>query len=324
MVHIDFRVLISQAGSEEGARVFFQRLIASLVRLKYKDAREIRPNPGDWGIDVIVGKLTDMSLIWQAKYFIDGVGEAQKGQIRESFTTLMKKAEEKRFIVNAWTLCIPCNLSADETQWWEGWKKRNSKKYRVKIELRDETALRSELESPDAEHLKMGYFGANPTIIGYFLQVLREHPTRDIQELPEPSLYEEALFINKLRVGGTTEVTSAKTQFFNAELLTQEILDKGDLSEISSVRGLKEKLRSIWETRFNEACAHTQTEFIGLYPTVMRAIENQDMKSLESPKTKATLIHKQGIIHQMANRCDVGWTRNFREKFREYYEPDAS
>lgn len=82
MVHIDFKMLINQAGSEEGARVLFQRLIASLVRLKYKDAREIRPSPGDWGIDVLVGKLTGMSLIWQVKYFIDSVGDSQKKQIR--------------------------------------------------------------------------------------------------------------------------------------------------------------------------------------------------------------------------------------------------
>jgi len=58
MVHIDFRTLISRAGSEDGARVLFQRMIASLIRIKFKDAREIRPCPGDWGIDVLVGELT--------------------------------------------------------------------------------------------------------------------------------------------------------------------------------------------------------------------------------------------------------------------------
>jgi hypothetical protein len=152
---------------------------------------------------------------------------------------------------------------------------------------------------------------------------MKEHPERDIQELPDFSLYEEALFIRKLKAGRTTEVTSAKTQFFNAELLAQEILDKGDLSEISSFRGLKEKLRSIWEIRFNEACAKTQVEIIGLYPTVMKAVEDQDKKSLVSSEIKATLIHKQGVVHQMANRCDVGWTRNFREEFKEYYKQDT-
>jgi hypothetical protein len=323
VVHIDFKMLINQAGSEEGARVLFQRLIASLVRLKYKDAREIRPNPGDWGIDVLVGKLTGMSLIWQAKYFIDSVGDSQKKQIRDSFTQLMTKAKEHDFTVNAWTLCIPCNLSTDETTWWEGWKKRSSKKYRVKIELMDETALRAELESPDAEHIKMGYFGPNPTIISYFLQALKDHPERDIQELPELSLYEEALFIRKLKAGGIPELRSAKTQFFNAELLTQEIFDKGDTTEITSVQSIREKLRSMWETRFNDACANSE-DLKGLCPTVMKAIEDQDGSALQSPDIKATFVHKQGIVHQMADKCEVGWSKDFREEFKEYYEQGTS
>jgi hypothetical protein len=313
MVHIDLRALISKAGSEDGARVLFQRLVASLVRVKYKDAREIRPSPGDWGIDVLVGNLSGMILVWQAKYFINGVGEAQQGQIRDSFKQLMKKAATERFAVTAWTLCIPCCLSAQEFRWWEGWKKRNSAKYGAKIELLDETAIRSELESPDASHLKQGYFGANPTIINYFQQVIKDHPDRDIQELPEPSLYDEATFIRKLKAGGIRELRSAKTQFFNAELLTQEILDKGDETEICSIRTLREKLRSMWETRFNCACSNISDGLDRVYPELMRTIEEQDKGSLACQATKASFVHKQGIVHQMADRCEVGWTRNFRE-----------
>jgi len=320
MSHIEFKALITQAGSEEGARPLFQRLIASLVRVKYKDAREIRASPGDWGIDVLVGQLTGISLVWQAKYFINGVGDSQKDQIRDSFEQLMTKAEEKKFVVNAWTLCVPCNLSPEETRWWEKWKKENIKKYKVKIELMDETAIRSELESPDAEHVKMGYFGPNPTIAYYFIQAMEEHPERNIQELPEPSLYDEALFIHKLKAGGINENLSAKTQFFNAELLTQEILDKGESTEITSLMSLREKLRSMWETRFNAACNINENEEIrNLYPLLMESIEEHDKSSLNSPHIKASFVHKQGIVHQMANKCKVGWTKNFREKFRDYY-----
>jgi len=316
MVNIDFRMLINQAGNVEGARVLFQKLIASLVRVRYKDAREIRPSPGDWGIDVLVGKLTGISLVWQAKYFIDGLGESQKEQVRTSFAKLMMKVEEKGLSINAWTLCIPLSLSPDETVWWEKWQKRNAKKYKIKIELMDETAIRSELESPDAEPIKMGYFGQNPTIMYYFLQAMANRSEREIQELPEPSLYEEALFIRKLRARGTAEYASAKTQFFNAELLTEEILDKGDLSEITAIRSLREKLRSMWETRFNNACTINEAEVIKVYPLLMTVIEEQDKESLSSQETKATFVHKQGMVHQMANRCEVGWTRRFREEFK--------
>jgi hypothetical protein len=69
VIHVDLKILISQAGTEEGARYLFQRLIASIVKIQHRDARQIRASPGDWGIDVIVGELAEHNSIWQAKYF---------------------------------------------------------------------------------------------------------------------------------------------------------------------------------------------------------------------------------------------------------------
>jgi hypothetical protein len=320
MIHIDFRILISHAGSPDGARILFQRLIASLVRSKYRDAREIRPNPGDWGIDVLVGKITDRCFIWQAKYFIDGVEESQKKQIRESFTSLMEKSQEKKFKVDCWTLCLPCNLSPEESIWWDTWQKKMTKKYGVKIELLDETGLRADLESPDCAHIKLGYFGENPTIMHYFLQALNKIPERDVQELPEPSLYEDMLFIKKLKDGGVQEYFSAKTQFFNAELLTEEIIDNDIQTEIKALYSLREKIRSIWETRYNEENSRDPPNSLILISSVLKAIENQDKGSLSSPEIMASFVHKQGITHQLADKCQIGWTSDFRKKYQSYYQ----
>jgi len=314
MLHIDFKILISHSGSEEGARILFQRLISSLVHLQYKDAREIRPAPGDWGIDILVGKLTVKSFIWQAKYFLDGLGDSQKDQIRKSFNQLMTKAKENNFVVDVWTLCIPCSLSPEENQWWENWKSKNQKTHSVKIELWDELAIRTLLESPDAQYIAMGYFGMNPTMVQYFLQAMRDEPERNIQTLPEPGLYEESPFVKKLQACGIHQIHSAKTQFFNAELLIQEITDKGDPNEVTSVTSLREKLRSIWETRFNQACASGEQGFLYLYSQVMSTIEIQDKTSLKSD-IKASFVHKQGMIHQLANKCELGWTKNFHDQF---------
>lgn len=55
---------------------------------------------GDWGLDVIVGEIDEVISVWQAKFFIDGVGETQKEQIRESFKQVMKKAGEEGFTVD--------------------------------------------------------------------------------------------------------------------------------------------------------------------------------------------------------------------------------
>jgi hypothetical protein len=55
----------------------------------------VEANPGDWGLDVVVGDIDDLLSVWQAKFFIDGVGDVQKGQIRESFGRVTAKAKKK-------------------------------------------------------------------------------------------------------------------------------------------------------------------------------------------------------------------------------------
>jgi hypothetical protein len=318
MTQIDLKSLMVKAGSEEGARVLFQRLIGSIVRCFYKDARDIRCSPGDWGIDVLLGDIGEVVSVWQAKYFIHGVGESQKSQIRESFKTLMKKSEGQNFKVDAWTLCISCDLSPEETKWWETWKKKAMRNYSLTIQLMDEGAIRSRLESPDAELVREGYFGANPAILNYLKQVMKQKPDRDIQTLPEQTLFEESLFVRKLRAADIKELASAKTQFFNAELLIHEVFDKGDESEISAIRSLAEKLRTVWETRYNDAClSGREQKMKRLYPETMKAIESMDKTALHCPLTQASLVHKQGIVHQLADKCEVGWTENFRSIVKE-------
>jgi hypothetical protein len=232
----------------------------------------------------------------------------------------MQKSTEENFTVDAWTLCIPCSLSPKESKWWEKWRKEKMAENNLEIQLMDETDIRTQLEFPEAEHIRLGYFSNNPTIAYYFLESIKGKTEREIQELPEPSLFSNAIFIKKLKAAGITEFISAKTQFFNAELLTQEIIDKGDFSEIKSLKGLKEKIRSMWETRFNEAFALPDDQMVILYSAVMKTIEEQDQRSLHHPNLMATLIHKQGIVHQMSNDCQVGWTKDFRKKFGNSHE----
>jgi len=83
--------------------------------------RNLDAKSGDWGLDVIVGEIDEVISVWQAKFFIDGVGDTQKAQIRESLAQVMKKAEEEGFAVDVWTLCIPIDLDPDALKWWTGW-----------------------------------------------------------------------------------------------------------------------------------------------------------------------------------------------------------
>lgn len=314
---IDFKSLIPLSGSEEGARVLFERLVVALMRLRHRDAHNLRPKQGDWGIDCFSGSLAGGTVIvWQAKYFLNGLGEAQKGNIRDSFKALVEASNTHGFRVAYWTLCLPIALSPNEMKWWEQWKKRETLSTGIRIELLDEDGLRELLSTRDAEHLRLGTFGPHPTWIQYFAEILHSGGERELFELPDPGLFEDATFIRQLRVAMIGEVTAAKTAFFNAELLAQEVTDKGDAGELKELKGLVEKVRSLWETRFNDNYSYANPSSpASFYSSVMRAIEEQSEANLGSKLTTATFVHKQGIGHQLADRCSIGWVPNFRDLF---------
>jgi hypothetical protein len=304
---INLRALEFPAG-EEGARKLFQSLIADLIALKNKNAKEIRPSPGDWGIDVLVGDFTSGStLIWQSKYFPTGIGKSQRDQIEDSFKTLVGKSKEKGFKVDGWCLCLPCDLSAEETLWWEGWSHKKNAETGITIQLMHHLDIEQLLLAQEATSIRQSYKLENDSTQSY-----RE---RVIQELPEEkaSEYENSLFIKKLVLAGITENMSARSQFFNAELVQREIHDKGDELEITELKGLYEKIHSMWESRFNEALQSNdpKTETKRVYTDMLRSIEQTDKGILNSPRIAASFLHKQGFMQQLADVCKVGWTPDF-------------
>lgn len=308
------RQLEINSGSVEGARVAFQRLILHLVKLKNRNAREIRPCPGDWGIDVIVGEFASGAcLIWQAKYFPNGVGDPQKAQIRDSFSQLAEKSKKKRFDVHKWYLCVPCALSAQETMWWEKWREKKTKETGIEIGLMDESDIEQILMTPDAKDIRIKF--------GLEKAQLIPPPERTIKELPDKKAkdYEKSLFIRKLILAGITENMSARCQFFNAELVQKEIHDKGDSEEMAELINLYGKIHSMWEVRFNEALQspNPEKETGEVYTAMLKHIEQKDKEILASPRILATFVHKQGFMQQLADICKVGWSPDFRKLDRE-------
>lgn len=107
-------------GTVEGARAQFENLIEDMVHKDNDGARRVRVQVGDGGIDVYVGNFADPGGIdvFQVKYFAEHIDDPQKAQIRESFK---RCSADSRFKVKTWTLCIACNMSADEIKWFDGW-----------------------------------------------------------------------------------------------------------------------------------------------------------------------------------------------------------
>lgn len=303
MAVISFQQLIGPGG-KEGARETFERLIAQLVRLQHRNVRRVDANPGDWGLDVFVGEIDGVMSVWQAKFFIDGVGTAQQAQIRESFKQVTAQAKARGFTVEAWTLCIPVDLDGAGLQWWEGWRKRQRRDTGVDIELWDRTELEGLLLSPDAERLRSVYFPATAVA-----------PTPPpVVELPEDVVYQDMLFIRQLEAAEIREHDSAKQQFFNAELLSREVADKRVAEHVLALQSERADLRSMWEDRFNQACATSSTEedlLPGLHPAVMEAIERRH----DGGRVDALpmhLVHRKGAMHQVVESGRAGWTRRFR------------
>jgi hypothetical protein len=249
---ISFHQLIG-AGGKEGAREQFERLIAQLVRLQFQTVRRVDANPGDWGLDVIVGEIDGVLSVWQAKFFIDGVGSAQQAQIRESFSQVIKQAAGRGFQVDVWTLCLPIDLDAAALQWWTGWKKRNERETKVKIVLWDRTELEALLLAPDAAHVRDAYF---PTQLPVGAGRLAGPPP--VLDLPDDVEYDDMLFIVQLEAARIHEHGSAKQQFFNAEALSRDVADKRVAEHVLALQAERADLRSIWEDRYNQACAEPE------------------------------------------------------------------
>jgi hypothetical protein len=145
----------------EAGRGKFQRLVADLVHAQTSEAREVRENPGDWGIDTFVGSLAGGHIqVWQAKYFIEGFGATQKRQVRDSFRSLLTKANARGIRVVEWTLVMPRNMDALTIVWWDRWKTKTRDQTGVKISLWGETELRAKLLVASNSPIKDQYFGS--------------------------------------------------------------------------------------------------------------------------------------------------------------------
>jgi hypothetical protein len=141
-----------------GATEDFENMLALLVNATEGEGRLVWANPGDWGIDVLVGELDGVATILQAKYF-RGVGKSQQAQIGHSFASAQKAASENGHRVGRWVLCVPASMDAPMTRWWGRWKRAREQETGTTIELWDETALRERLLDPRADHVRRAFYG---------------------------------------------------------------------------------------------------------------------------------------------------------------------
>ena len=285
---INFLVHQLRTGSEAGARDDFEGMVIQLVRVSHPGVRTVEAHPGDWGIDAFIGEIVDEVTVWQSKYFIDGVSEPQKQQIRDSFAGAVKAADDHGYKLRRWVLCIPCSMDGPTTQWWDGWRRRTSKKFGVDIVLWDGTELVGLLNSVDAAHVRRAYYHV------FGPAESTTEPDRDVQPVADVAVLESALFVRQLQEAGHAELDAAKLQFFNADLMAREITDKGVPQELGALTAVDATLHGLWETRFNEVCETADgRQLPGLHARVMDDVREERLTL--GPPLRATLVHLPGF-----------------------------
>jgi hypothetical protein len=301
---INFAAHQFRAGNLAGARDDFEQMLAMLIAAVLPGARAIAAHPGDWGIDVLLGDLSGLVVVWQSKYFWPGLTRSAQAQIRESFDSALAAAENNGYALRQWVLCVPSSMEPATAQWWDRWRARRQRETGVVIELWHETVLRDLLARPDAAHVRRHYYDP------YAPEPVRRAPVRPLDPVEATNL-DAALFVRQLRAAGHTEVESAKHEFFNADLLARETLDKGVRAEIEALGEADSIVHGIWEARFN---ASTQTYLGDRLPGLHAEVMGDIRESVAFPAgLPAGPVHRCGLMHRVVQDRRAGWTRHWRQ-----------
>ncbi len=187
---LDLQLLYGVAGARER----FEQLCADLITTEYSDAKGVRCEPGDGGVDVYVGDWADLEgiSVFQVKYFPMGLGVSQKDQVRQSFRTCI---ENNNFTVKRWTLCLPVDLSEEETAWFSTWKHRQTTEFleASQIDWWGESVLRQLLLQPKNSGIKEAYFHQEHVAQIREMYHMLTHLLEDFVTRPEESVMALAL-----------------------------------------------------------------------------------------------------------------------------------
>lgn len=310
---LDFRIHAVRLGSDEAGRVDFHRMISALVGAEYPASIDIRPDPGDWGLDVVAGSLEGRVQVWQVKYFYERIGTSQRAQVRESLVSAMKAAAAEGYVVESWTLCVACELSPAEKKWWDGRVREWSKEFPgVAFDLWEASLLRRKLRAPEMSAVLRDFYedsivSAQPAPI-------------PISTLAVPD-YQSSLFVRQLNVAGVTEVESQQRAFFNADLVARDVESRGLEAEVAAVAEVDAMLQSHWEDAVADpATAPHADDYEGsarrLYVSVMGRSEGLKVP----PELPLRPLHARGFMHRVVEAERAGWVHDWRDVARGHNE----
>lgn len=290
------------ARSVGGARVMFQSLITDLVMLRHPGASEVAgPGGGDWGIDTYVGMLDDTVVVWQSKFFTSWNGEDQRKQVRDSFKQLMEKAQSENFVVDAWTLCVPCVLAPGEQQWFDRWAAKARREHGVAVTMWNGVKLRRLLMQADAVDVYKAYFTGEETQV----------PVQPLRTLQDVSTLNDALFVRQLEEAGHIETDAARGLFFAAEALARDLAAAGNADGIAALEELHLEVQSLWEEQFNTRVSGADSA--GRMQDLVAEVLRGAAKCADPAGLRVRSAHRKGIAHRLVEDMRAGWVRHWRD-----------
>jgi hypothetical protein len=304
VVSVNFYELIGDGGLPQG-RAVFEDMMVQLLKVKHPGVSGLQANPGDWGIDAFVGDLEGSIAVWQSKFFIEGFGDAQRAQVRESFKAAVDASKQNGHQIEAWTLCTPVDPDPPTAKWWASWKRRQELATKIVIDLWSATEISSMLIAPESASVFRHYFPKSA-------QAAAPSPIK-LRPLADAATYEQSLFVRQLREAGITQNRSAKQAFFNYELLSREVADKGVPAELDALVGAQVETHMLWENRFVNSAAEPGTGLLpGLHGDVMRALETHHVQAPPGA-LGMSVVHRVGGMHQIVEDGEAGWVAHFRQ-----------
>ena len=320
----DFRYL-RDTHDDAGARTIFEKICTELLHAQHgEQAHPIRVSQGDSGIDILVGDFSKPIENYQCKFFLDGIGDSQKTQIRESFKTAINSASYK---MKKWILCVPCTLSASEFKWWSEWSSKKRSLHGIDISLYDGSYLISQLKKYDI--YKTAFDDDVRTKLDLILLHFEETRHRIHKEIiamlseADSQQLDDMIFVKKLENARITLLEGCKRDFFNAELVEHTVKSKGDQESIRLLENLKIKIYSLWETQYRRYSDDTDGN--ELLSRTYERIEDADTTTLDCPAIpEASLLSKKGILHQWAEECSIGWLKDYKQKLQEFLAKEAA
>lgn len=124
--------------------------------------------------------------------------------------------------------------------------------------------------------------------------------TLSLQTLPNDDIYNDELFVLKLLSADVhnSSIKSSKEYFLNAEYIRKKFTSASDQKRLAD---LYQRIRNIYETSYTKYVHGGITNSGMLLADVHEKIITEDKKFLEIFIPFINAIHKQGMLHQLAN-----------------------